>query len=155
MPLLTLFSDATQDIVQKITHALRPLRSKRAAGMAFVFFIALEIALFGLIPFYSNESSTSYQRSRMVFRLNSWLCLFVLFLCFLHIALSQSLFQTAERLFLYFQNSSLRFTIHLFCSLTVLSAAISLATGTLSSYAKTVFFPPNLSTCRTTMSLFI
>ncbi len=48
----------------------------------------------------------------------------------------------SRKTFFYFQKTSLRFKVHFFCSLTVLSAAIYLSTGTLSPYANTFILPP-------------
>ncbi len=137
------FSVSSHTPLLKSSHTLRQLRSKRAVSWAFVFFIVLEIGLFVFVRYCLNDSSVFYQASRAAFQLNTWLCALLLFLCLIQVAVRQSLLHTVERLLLVFSESSLRFKIHFFSALAVLSAAMYLSTGTLSPYAiTTVINPP-------------
>jgi hypothetical protein len=143
MSLMYGFSIARQNLLQKIKYALLQLIYDRVVVMVFVFFIALELILLGFIQFCASESWAMSRGIITVFRLNTWMCLFLLFLCFIQAAVDQSLLHTAQGLYQCFKGSSVRFKSHFFTALTVLIAAIYLSTGTLSPYANTINAPPD------------
>ena len=119
-------------------HNFQKIKALKVLTGSLLFFALLEIGLRGLFYFYP-----SVHKTESLVRLNTWMCLFLLFLCVFQFLINDSLFHLAARFIQWFKKSSRAFKVHFLASVSALIIAMYLSTGTLSPYANTVDFPPD------------
>ena len=119
-------------------HNLQKTKSLKVLGGLLLFFVVLEIGFSALLYFFPHA-----HKIPSAVRLNTWTCLFLLFVCGIQFLMNDSLFHVITIFFKWFKKSSKAFKVHFLAAFTILCIAMYLSTGTLSPYANTVNFPPD------------